>query len=273
MRIPTLLPSEDRNIELLFSDAEIHSHFYWEFTLFTDGICKNTINGVPYTMSEGSLTVLGPSHTHSIVSMTPSHIHRDIYISTAALQALCRDLFSEAFYQRFTDPDNPVVLQLPPDFSKELEHHLSVLDAAYVQQQSKDIIDPLIRSILIFLLGQIFMSESIPHHGSVSWLSSQLAYLRQPIVFRQNIDDIIKQTGYSHSQYLRKFKQATGMPLIKYLIDLRMNHAKHLLKSTSKSVLEISSEVGYDSVNYFIRTFKNCTGVTPLQYRLQNKQQ
>lgn len=274
MKIPTLQPSRYRKSNLLFMDAEMHSHVCWEFTIFTSGTCKNTINGTEYTVSEDYLTILGPNHVHSIVSTTPTHTHRDIFISSEELSALCKELFCESLYERLSDPDHPVILQLQHPFSKELEAFLSMLDISYAQNQENDITDPLIRSAIIFLLGQIFMQESIVRHGTASWLSAQLGYLQQPAIFRQSIDDIIKFSGYSHSQYLRKFKEATGIPLIQYLMNLRIDHAKSLLLSTQKSVLEIAYEVGYDSVNYFIRTFKSRTGgITPLQYRLKVKKE
>ena len=270
MNIPILFPAEDRNTNLLFSDAELHSHFYWEFTTFTSGVCKNIINGKEYTVSEGHLVILGPAHSHSIIASTPTHTHRDTFISTTDLHRICIELFDEDFFQQLCDPDTPIVYKLSSHFAKQLEHSFSILDAAYVQQQSAETLNSIIHSIIIFLLGQVYMASKIIHQSNVSWLSAQLTYLHQPEVFRLNIDDVINPTGYSHSQYLRKFKQSTGATLIQYLIHLRITHAKMLLTSTAKSVLEISTEVGYDSVNYFIRVFKTYTGVTPLQFRLQN---
>lgn len=42
-----------------------------------------------------------------------------------------------------------------------------------------------------------------------------------------------------------------------------------LLTGTNLKVHEISYEVGYENVNYFIAHFKKNTGMTPTQYRLQ----
>ena len=271
MKFPTLIPSQYRKSNLLFFDAEMHSHYYWEFTLFIEGTCKNIINGKEYIVQEGHLTILGPNHIHSITATaTATHTHRDIYISDDELKTICGELFNNSLYDHLSNPDIPVVLQLSQPFTNELEHFLSMIDVAYVQNYSTETIDPLIRSVIVFMLGQVFMKDNIVQNKTASWLSSQLTYLQQPNVFCQNIDDIIKPTGYSHSQYLRKFKETTGIPLIQYLMNLRINRAKDLLLSTQKSVLEISYEVGYDSVNYFIRMFKAHTGgITPLQYRLQ----
>lgn len=271
MKVPILLPDGNRKTNLLCFDAILHSHYLWELTVFTSGVCKNTINGKEYMVSEGYITILGPNHTHSIVSQTPSHTHRDIFIEVSDLQAMCNNFFDETFYKQLSDPNNPVVFKLSSHFAKELDYSLSLLDAAYIQQGNQDIIDSIIRSIIAFLLGQAFMNDNLKQNTNISWLTEQLSYLRMPNVFNQRIESIIKNTGYSHSQYLRKFKEAAGTSLVKYLIDLRISHAQMLLRSTSKSILEISLLVGYDSINYFIRVFKVNTGMTPLQYRTQRK--
>lgn len=272
MSIPTLLPLENHSINLLFADAELHTHEYWEFTLFNNGVCNNIINGNVYEVSEGFLTILGPAHTHSIESITPTHAHRDIFITDTELRQLCKESFTEDLYTHLCSSQNPVVLQFPLNLVQELERQLTILDIAYIQGQDLEKIKTVAHSVIFYLLGYVFMHENISAPSSFTWLSQQLAFLGQPEVFCLSTTDIVKKTGYSHSQYLRKFKQTTRIPLIKYLINLRINHAKFLLQSTNKSILEISNEVGYDSINYFIRTFKQQTGTTPLQFRIMKRQ-
>ena len=65
----------------------------------------------------------------------------------------------------------------------------------------------------------------------------------------------------------RRFKAATGVPLIEYLQNLRVEEAKRRLESGQMPVDEISVEVGYEDVSFFRRLFKRCTGLTPREYR------
>jgi len=58
----------------------------------------------------------------------------------------------------------------------------------------------------------------------------------------------------------------TGKTYKDYVVGLRMEYAKQLLQSGDLSVAEISMMVGYSSVSYFIRIFKEETGVTPAKY-------
>ena len=65
----------------------------------------------------------------------------------------------------------------------------------------------------------------------------------------------------------RRFKQATGLALIDYVQNLRIEEAKRLLESTDRAVDEISYEIGYEDASFFRRLFKRRTGVAPAQYR------
>ncbi len=65
------------------------------------------------------------------------------------------------------------------------------------------------------------------------------------------------------------FKQETGVSLIKYLTDYRMQQAKILLEQGKMKIVDVGKACGYPNQSYFNRLFKNHFGVTPKQYREQ----
>lgn len=65
----------------------------------------------------------------------------------------------------------------------------------------------------------------------------------------------------------RRFKAATGLTLIDYVQNLRIEAAKQLLETSDRAVDEISYEVGYEDASFFRRLFRRRTGVAPAQYR------
>lgn len=74
--------------------------------------------------------------------------------------------------------------------------------------------------------------------------------------------------GY-HPYYLsRVFKAATGKTVRQYLIDYRVRIAKNRLLSTDDSVETVAWRCGFNSVSYFIQTFKKRTGTSPARYRV-----
>ena len=51
-----------------------------------------------------------------------------------------------------------------------------------------------------------------------------------------------------------------------FVINLRVEYAKKLLQEGELSVAEIANQIGYSSVSYFIRMFKEATSITPAKY-------
>ena len=56
-----------------------------------------------------------------------------------------------------------------------------------------------------------------------------------------------------------------------FLMNYRMVKATELLKLTSLSIADISSAVGYENQLHFSRAFKNIYGISPREWRNQNK--
>ena len=71
----------------------------------------------------------------------------------------------------------------------------------------------------------------------------------------------------SESYFARQFKQLTKENYIHYITRKRIERAKLLLAHTDTPVLRIATELDFQPVNYFCRTFKKYTGLTPSQYR------
>ena len=65
----------------------------------------------------------------------------------------------------------------------------------------------------------------------------------------------------------RRFKAATGVALIDYVHNLRVEEAKRLLETGPVPFDEISADLGYENPGFFRRLFKRSTGLTPGQYR------
>lgn len=80
--------------------------------------------------------------------------------------------------------------------------------------------------------------------------------------------DILAERVYLTPHYLSSiFIQEKGIGISKYIKTLRMEKARELLRDTNMKINEISEKVGYSSLSYFCRSFRNEYGVTPEQYR------
>ncbi|MEK0314930.1 response regulator transcription factor [Cohnella sp. 56] len=81
------------------------------------------------------------------------------------------------------------------------------------------------------------------------------------------LKDIAEQI-YMNPGYLgRLFKAHEGMPFNEYLLQVRMEKAKALLRETDMKVYAIASEVGYGDIDWFYKRFKQYAGVSASEYR------
>jgi AraC-like DNA-binding protein len=67
------------------------------------------------------------------------------------------------------------------------------------------------------------------------------------------------------------FNKVYGMGVFKRLVYRRMEHAKTLLSTTDKSIREIATLTGYDTVAGFIHAFRRTFGTTPREWRIQER--
>ena len=86
-----------------------------------------------------------------------------------------------------------------------------------------------------------------------------------------SLKDISKYVFLSPSYFAKAFKDVTGKSPINFLIQVRLNRAKELLSETQQKVYEIAIGVGFSNQQRFNEIFKKYTGITPLQYRKQEK--
>ncbi len=82
-----------------------------------------------------------------------------------------------------------------------------------------------------------------------------------------SIEDIASTQGVTPSHLSREFSSDTGITPIAYLTQVRISHARHLLRTTNLSIGEIALQCGYTQSNYFCKVFREKTGQTPLNYR------
>lgn len=86
-----------------------------------------------------------------------------------------------------------------------------------------------------------------------------------------NNDAIAERMNMSRSSFYNKFKDLTGETPNEYLSNLRLVKASSMLiMEQGMSIAEISEALGFNSLSYFSRKFKDRFGLSPAQYRQEN---
>ena len=85
-----------------------------------------------------------------------------------------------------------------------------------------------------------------------------------------SLDDVANELGYSVS-YTSAILKKNNTSFTKYLTSVRLEKAKILLANPDNKLLMIANEVGYEDPYYFSHCFKKYTGISPLEYRTNEK--
>ncbi len=85
------------------------------------------------------------------------------------------------------------------------------------------------------------------------------------------INDCAKKLLLSRSYFQHLYVKTFGVSISQDIISSRIKQACNLLRTTYLSIGDISSKCGYCSSSYFMKQFKEKTGLTPSTYRNSNK--
>lgn len=103
-----------------------------------------------------------------------------------------------------------------------------------------------------------------PYSKHMKKLTEYISYHFPEKLTMEHLCDLIH---VSPQHLCRIVKSNTGMRPMEYINEIRIQNAKELLKNTNENIQQIAFACGYDNYNYFYRTFKATTKMTPMIYR------
>ena len=95
-------------------------------------------------------------------------------------------------------------------------------------------------------------------------------FIREHLGEDLTLDRIAGELAMSPFHFAHAFRQSTGVPPHRYVIDCRVDRAMRLLRETELPVSEVGQEVGIPSPSHFSLLFRRSTGSTPTRYRAEH---
>lgn len=207
---------------------------------------------------KGRLMVLFPGQWHTYRPLLQTGWN-EYYIGFegSIIDTIVKDSFLSREHQILEVGLNEELVSL---FTRALE--VAAADKISTQQYLSGIVLHMIGMILSISKNKVFEMSDVDQK------IEQAKIIMNENVFK-NVDpeELAMRLNISYSWFRKVFKDYTGYAPAKYLQELKLRKAKHLLVSTSQSVKEISFLLGYQSTEYFFSFFKKHTGLTPLEYR------
>lgn len=243
-----------------------HIHNYYELLVIMKGEYSHDYLDKIITLGVGDAVLVIPGHHHLISTKQKDTLLANFSISKKAFATITKSVSPEAFAFLTENSGKPFKLS-----EKHIEHLSFLLNQIYyIGEKNIAVKDYYYISIISWLLSENFLTNgdenTTAQFNIPEWLSVFLKRIQSPNVYCLPLSEIYQLSFYSQSRLLSEFPKHIGVTLIKYITNLKINHAKILLTKTNYSILDISTQLNY-SLSYFIALFKKNTGYTPNEYR------
>ncbi|WP_391572799.1 helix-turn-helix domain-containing protein [Cohnella sp.] len=247
-----------------------HSHEHDELTLILGGEGYYSAHDQNIKVSEGDL-ILIPSGLHHGFVCTEPWTGLSVHFLYAKVPAYCQYLFLNA-YQK---PHRLWSARLDVDDRSWAEMSLSRLERGWHSEETSDNSYDLMRiafeTVLLLFHRNVVVAQDAELSSDKRIVQEVLKEIHRNYNTPITIHEIASRHYLSESMLRKKFSEAVGVSPKQYVINLRIEEAKRLLRQTGKAIEYISSEVGFTSSSRFYEQFVKSVGVTPLEWRKQHQ--
>ena len=137
------------------------------------------------------------------------------------------------------------------------------------------------RTVLLSKMAEALFIETLRRYmerlppEQIGWLAgardpvvgTALALLHRKPSHPWTVAELATEAGSSRAVVAKRFTRLLGEPPLTYLARWRLQLAARKLQTTRQTILQVASDVGYESEAAFNRAFKREFGVPPAQYR------
>lgn len=240
-----------------------HFHDAYVVQAIESGVDKFFCRGAFHEAGAGEVVCLNPGDVHT---GGPAHgrllRYRSFYLQTRYLADVASDLGHPG--------------DRPPEF-----HHCVISDAALAGRlaQIHSAIcrpAPRIEAEVCLLEGVTALLAAVGYGRRVGAcgredgaVKTACEYLRANLAGQPSLDDLAAQARLSRFHFLRVFRRATGLPPHQYLLNLRIEQARALLRRGVPPA-QVAASVGFADQSHLNRHFKRHVGCTPGRYTQSN---
>lgn len=252
-----------------FTEGERHD--FWEMLYVDRGQVTCHTDTGDFILHQGELVFHKPNAFHSIVcdgAQSSSIFIISFDCRSAAMRMLVGKIFA------VTNHQTKIIKRLISECSATFaisEYPLEKLASAPIG--GSQLVKSYLEELLIFLArgegkaDQHVDFEPERMHNVDSLAQKIEEYLKVHLRGKVSLDEISVRFHYGKSSICDIFKKTYGETIIGYHTRLKIEAAKRLIFEKKMTISEIAEHLGFESPEYFSRTFKKLSGTSPRAFR------
>lgn len=246
-----------------WSMPDLHSHPHYELYFLESGERSFYIGGSLYLVKENTAVLVPPYIMHKTEGGPFSRINVDF----------SADIFDNQEKEVLSELGKTSVFPLKKSNGAFVRQILLSMLSSWKNHNKVDktamllCVKSLIGCLYLFrsAIGEV---EKVSGNGSISPQTLKIIrHINMNCRAKLTIGSLAEDFSLSESCLSKTFKRETGYNVGEFILNARINEAKHLLSAAKHSVNEIANELGFSSANYFGLIFKQKVGISPLTYK------
>ncbi|QGQ94828.1 AraC family transcriptional regulator [Paenibacillus psychroresistens] len=243
--------------EHFFTERQYENGYQIIFTVSGNGILKYRNKTIPIEKNQAVLLHCN-EYNHYSTGKAGFWEYKYMHLKGSGLPGILEIINQGSIF--------PISLIEPLEFNQSFDKIVFLLEKMDYQSDLK--FPALLMNILTELAvnrNETVMTRNGDYHRQI--IEGSFKYMQENYRHKLLIRDLAKNMGFNECYFTRLFKRIAGTTPHEYLMRLRIDKAKQILKQTDKSITDVAYDVGFENVNVFIRDFKKYTETTPLRYR------
>ncbi len=257
----------------------LHRHEFSEIVIVTGGSGVHITGEDSYELTTGDTFVIGGDRPHDYLNMDRLSLINILFVpgelplSLGDLQSLSgyHALFTlePAWRSRHNFTSR---LQLTPaELAETLRLVDKLSDELGMRRSGFRVLAIAAMLELVTFLSRCYGKTRNPTSQSLVRIGETISHMRRNMARPVTLQELVTMSGMSRTSFVRVFEAAMGTSPIRYLIQLRIDEASHLLRNTDLSITDIAFTVGFSDSNYFSRQFRKVHGRSPRDYRQRHQ--
>lgn len=252
------------------------AHNFWEMVFAYKGSVSCFADGKKIILNQGQAIFHKPNEIHSLIG--DQDVPSTVFVATFNSRSPAMRFFENKIFA-LTKSQIQATYKIIEYSKKTFDIPQSDPNAMKMELLPRPTLGglQLIKNNLETLLINIIRNQTETEQGNNIFLSENqfenrfskeiINLLEQSIYTTLSVDDVSKKMNYSKAHVFKQFKLQTGSTLMDYFIKLKIATAKKMLEDNVLSIKQISEKLAFDTPNYFSKSFKKITGLTPTQYK------
>ena len=253
-------------------------HDFWEILYVDKGEVEVMAGEVGYKLRQGEMIFHKPNEFHNVFAngvVAPNLVVVSFESNAPAMAYFEGKIIAAGEDERALFAR--IVREARDAFSSPLDDpSLTCLERASSHAFGSELmIGILLEEMLIRLVRRgaekaqgVKISSSVKLRSDNDLVKRVIAYMEENAAGSLTFSQVCRFSAQSATNLKTIFKSVTGYGVMEYYRMLKIETAKTMLREGDGNITQIADRLGYASVHYFSRYFKQATGMTPSEYSL-----